>query len=97
MQDFSIFIKLCDTTAFSWVSGADNLHTYVGKEGWGIGFCRKCGSTLCGIYKGKVAGISIGTLNDNPTIKIKKHIYVGSKACWDEVSGDAPQFIEEEV
>lgn len=78
--------------AFSWASGEDNLQTYVGEEGWGIGFCKKCGSTLCGVYNGDVAGISIGTLNDNPPVKIKEHIYVGSKACWDEIGGSTPQF-----
>lgn len=80
--------------AFSWLSGENNLQTYVGKEGWGIGFCKKCGSTLCGVYQGKVAGISIGTLNNDPPVKIQKHVYVGSKTCWDVIGGDAPQYIE---
>ncbi len=79
---------------FKWNKGEENLQTYVGKEGWGIGFCKKCGTTLCGIYQGEVAGIDVGTLNNNPEVKIKEHIFVGSKACWDDIGGDVPQFDE---
>ncbi len=80
--------------AFTWISGEDNLETYSNKEGWGLGFCKKCGSTLCGIYKGNVMGISIGVLNNDPPVRVGKHIYVGSKACWDQICGNTPQFDE---
>ncbi len=81
---------------FNWVNGEKNLQKYIGKKEWGIGFCKKCGTTLCGIYQGKVVGITLGSLNGNPPVTIKKHIFVGSKACWDDIGGDAPQYEKNE-
>ena len=79
---------------FQWTSGEDYLTTYVGKKGAGIGFCKQCGSTLVGIFNGKIAGITLGTLNNDPQAYISEHIFVGSKASWDEIGGDAPQYDE---
>ncbi len=83
-----------EPATFSWTSGEENLQAYIGKQGWGLGFCKKCGSTLCGIYESQVIGITLGTLNGNPDIKIKEHIFVGSKACWDEIGGEVVQYEE---
>jgi hypothetical protein len=76
---------------FSWLQGEKKLTLYVGKKGYGIGFCKLCGTTLCGLNKGEVMGISLGTLNDDPELKIHHHLFVGSKASWDEIGGEAPQ------
>jgi len=88
------YFSMVTAEAFSWTSGEENLQTYTGAEGWGIGFCKKCGTTLCGIYKDEIAGITLGPLNDDPDIKISKHLFVGSKAAWDDIGGDAPQYDE---
>ena len=34
----------------------------------------------------------VRTLNGDPGVKITEHIFVGSKASWDEIGGIAPQF-----
>lgn len=83
-----------DPNMFRWTQGEHMLTTYVGKQGAGIGFCRQCGTTLCGIFDGSVRGITLGSLNDDPAVTIGHHIFVGSKACWDQIGGDAPQFEE---
>lgn len=80
--------------SFRWTGGEDLLSTYIGQHGAGLGFCSRCGTTLCGIFDGKVGGITLGTLNDDPEVAIGRHIYVGSKACWDTIGGSAPQFDE---
>ena len=74
---------LVDPEAFKWIEGEDLLTTYTGKEGFGLQFCSKCGSTLCGIYNSQVHGISLGCLNGDPGIEIGYHIYTGSKAAWE--------------
>ena len=50
------------------------------------------GTTLCGIAGGKVMGITLGTLDDDPDVQISYHLFVGSKASWDVIGGTAPQF-----
>lgn len=68
---------------FRWESGQELLTSYTNKQGFGIQFCGVCGSTLCGIHNGKIHGITLGCLDDDPRIEIEKHIYIGSKASWE--------------
>ncbi len=79
---------------FRWVSGENLLTTYASGEDFGFQFCKQCGSTLCGIYKGQVHGITLGCLNDDPHIEIGRHIFVGSKASWEVIPEGVPQFQE---
>jgi len=77
---------------FEWVSGEHLLTSYVGKEGFGLQFCSRCGSTLVGIHNGAVHGVSLGCLNEDPQIEIGKHIFVGSKASWEVMPENITQF-----
>ena len=70
---------------FEWLAGEHFLTTYTGQHGFGLQFCSKCGSTLCGIHQGKVHGVSLGCLNEDPEIEIGHHLYVGSKASWEVI------------
>ena len=36
--------------------------------------------------------VPAGALDDDPGPRIAGHIYVGSRASWDEIAGDAPRF-----
>jgi hypothetical protein len=66
------FERTCEPTA---------LGRYASSDGWEIGFCGRCGSTLCGIHDGKVKGVTLGTIDGDPGIQIQ-HLFVGSKAPW---------------
>jgi hypothetical protein len=79
---------------FSWVSGQTNLTSYVNREGFGVGFCKTCGSTVCGYYEGEVHGVTLGSVDGDLGVVIERHIFVGSKASWDEIGGAAPQYQE---
>lgn len=68
---------------FQWQSGQHLLTTYMGEHGYGIQFCKKCGSTLCTVHKGQVFQVMLGCVNGDPDIEIGRHIYVGSKATWE--------------
>lgn len=74
---------LVNPDEFTWVSGENQLTSYVGKDGFGLQFCNTCGSTLCGIYKGTVHGVTLGCVNGDPRIEIGRHIFAGSKASWE--------------
>ena len=80
--------------AFRGTKGEALLTSYVNQETAGLQFCKVCGSTLCGVFNGEVHGVSLGCLNDSPEVTLARHIFVGSKASWDIIGGDAPQFEE---
>ena len=82
------------STDFRWLAGEQLLTRYVNEQGWGVGFCSVCGSTLCGIHNDVVHGVTLGTVDGDPGVAIQRHIFVGSKAPWDEIGGDAPRFDE---
>ena len=65
---------------FRWRKGEALLTSYVNKESAGLQFCRVC--------------VSLGCLNDDPKVILARHIFVGSKASWDMIGGETPQFDE---
>jgi hypothetical protein len=80
--------------SFSWRSGEENVTVYESSAGWGFCFCRTCGTTLCGMHWGEVHGVTLGSVDGDPGVRIQMHIFVGSRAPWDEIGGDAPQYAE---
>lgn len=85
---------LVNPDGFEWVQGEGLITTYSSQQGFGLQFCSKCGSTLCGILNGKIHGITLGCLNETPEIEIGYHIYVGSKAAWEKMPEDVTQYAE---
>lgn len=86
---------LVNPDEFKWISGEDLLTSYVGQHGFGLQFCKKCGSTLCGIYAGVVHGVTLGCINGNPELEKFQHIFVGSKAAWEVLPKDVTMFEEQ--
>ena len=80
--------------SFSWTRGKDNLTHYETVPGWGMSFCRSCGTTLCGMHEGEVHGVTLGGVDGDPGVQIDMHIFVDSRAPWDHIGGDAPQHPE---
>src|SRR5262245_8283783 len=57
--------------------------------------CAKCGSLLFSVVRdGAYVHVALGSLVDAPMIRPTKHIYVGSKAPWFEITDDLPQLEE---
>lgn len=83
---------LVNPSEFSWVTGTELLSSYVGKHGFGLQFCKQCGSTLCGVYQNEVHGVTLGCINENPEIEIGHHIFVGSKASWEVIPEGVLQY-----
>jgi hypothetical protein len=91
----SAYAQLSADSTLSW-SGREFLSTSA-DEGLAIGFCGSCGSTLCGMWNGEVHGLTLGCVDGDPGVDIEEHIFVGSKAPWDHIGGDAPQFEEHSI
>jgi hypothetical protein len=47
------------------------------------------------MLNGKVHGVTLGTVDGDPDVQIEMHTFVESKAPWDHIGGNAPQFKEE--
>ncbi|MFC1536459.1 GFA family protein [Pseudomonadota bacterium] len=85
---------LVEPSEFKWLSGENLLTSYVGKHGFGLQFCKICGSTICGVFDGSIHGITLGCVNGDPDVEIGMHIYVGSKAEWEIIPEGVSQFQE---
>ncbi|MEW8507166.1 MAG: GFA family protein [Candidatus Thiodiazotropha sp.] len=85
---------LVKSTDFRWVCGTEFLTSYVGKHGFGLQFCKQCGSTLCGLYQGEIHGVTLGCINEDPEIEISYHQFVGSKASWEVIPEGVLQYEE---
>ena len=67
---------LVKPSEFTWISGKDLLTSYIDNHGFGLQFCSKCGSTLCGIFNGVIHGITLGCVSGDPKIEISKQINI---------------------
>ncbi|KJC57010.1 aldehyde-activating protein [Bradyrhizobium sp. LTSPM299] len=76
------------------VDGADSLMIYGGAAAHDA-HCARCGSLLYSLVRnGAYVHVTMGTLRDEPAIRPSAHIFVGSKAPWDVISDDLPQYQE---
>jgi len=85
---------LVNADDFTWLAGEQLLTSYISQHGFGLQFCKICGSTLCGTHNGQVHGVTLGCLNGDPDVEIGMHIYVGSKAKWEVMPEGVTQFQE---
>jgi hypothetical protein len=75
-------------------NGADGL-LIVGEETLNDTRCARCGSLLFSVVRdGAFVHVALGSLVDAPSMRPTKHIFVGSKAPWFEITDDLPQFEE---
>ena len=79
---------------FRWTAGEDDVRFYESSPGGGRAFCPRCGSTLGAVEQGVLRWITLGTVDGDPGIKPQAHIFVASKAPWEEINDDLPQFDE---
>ena len=81
--------------AFHWTRGEENLARFKVPEAryFTHCFCKTCGSTMP-FYDTEraIASIPLGSLDHEPGIEVERHIFVASKAQWDEVMETLPKF-----
>lgn len=79
---------------FRWLAGEDQLTSYMSGNEFGLQFCSRCGSTLCGVYKETIHGVTLGCVNGDPDVEIGRHIFVDSKASWELIPDGVVTFKE---
>jgi hypothetical protein len=78
---------------FRFVSGQEQVRTYATSAANRRAFCGACGSVVPHGPAGSPIGIPLGGLDDPPPdLRLLAHIFVGSKAPWNEITDTLPQF-----
>ena len=79
------------------IKGEDNL-MIVGEANANDTHCGLCGSLLYSVVRdGAFVHVAMGTLVDDPGIRPRAHIFVGSKAPWFTITDDLAQYQEHVV
>jgi hypothetical protein len=81
---------------FKLLQGEPLIRVYGEGAGAVKAFCSVCGSSLFGGHwpHGRQVSIRMGAFDDDPGIAPQFHTYVGSKAPWDRIHDDLPQYHE---
>lgn len=85
-----IAVVIVKTGDFKWLRGRENIRVWKKPDAdWEANFCSTCGSTLPGKNDDEHMFVPAGMLPDDiGSLQVEHHIFVGSKAGWDEI-GDA--------
>jgi hypothetical protein len=81
---------------FRLLEGEELIRVYGKGEGAVKAFCIRCGSSLFGGEwpDGPQVSIRMGAFDDDPGIRPQFHTYVDSRAPWDTITDDLPQYSE---
>ena len=87
---------MVDKGQFKLLQGDELLGVFGKSNGGTKVFCKVCGSNLFGGSwpDGPEVSIRMGAFDDNPGIKPQFHSFVDSKAHWDQICDDLPQYAE---
>ena len=83
-----------EADTFRWVQGEAQLGQYASSAEVNRTFCKLCGSTLQFVAKQEspdAFGLSLGSVDGDPGIRPLRHVMVGSKAPWFEITDLLPQ------
>lgn len=81
---------------FKLLTGEHHLKRYASSEDANRYFCETCGSPIYSqrLSMPDVLRLRVGTLDDEIPVEKASHIFVASKAAWDEIHDDLPQFAQ---
>ncbi len=81
---------------FNLLAGEHLLRSYASSEDAKRFFCETCGSPIYSrrMSMPEILRLRVGSLDDDVAIEKVSHIFVASKAAWDDIHDDLPQFSE---
>jgi hypothetical protein len=79
-----------------WVQGTEHIATWKKPDTeWQTWFCSICGSPVPGENDARTIFVPAGTIaSGGDALRVAHHIWVGSKAVWDEIGGSGKQHVE---
>ena len=83
-------------SSFRFVQGEDLLTSYRSSADTIRRFCRTCGSPIVNSWDPEPDsyGLAMGSLDDDPGVRPRRHEFVGSKAPWYEITDNLPRYQE---
>lgn len=79
---------------FQIIAGAEELSAYESSPGQSKFFCRHCGSPILSRNTARPdqVRVRLGTIESDIEERPMAHIFVTSKANWEDICGDLPQY-----
>ncbi len=89
---------IVDADNFTLVTGEHDLTAYDSTPGQTKYFCKYCGSPILSksVSRPDQVRVRLGTIESDITERPEAHIFVTSKANWESICGDVPQYEEYE-
>jgi len=86
-------VVIVENSRFRWLQGRDHVRLWSKPDAdWEANFCAICGSSLPGRNDDERTFVPAGLLPpDIETLTVGHHIFVGSKAPWDEIGDNGKQ------
>ena len=80
---------------FVWSDGKDKVSTYSRENGYKVNFCSCCGSPVPNKFRDlPIYSVPLGSLDNEPNIKVVVQIYLDSKAKWEKDKLEGQQYAE---
>ena len=79
---------------FRWTAGEDLVERYPSSPGKDRCFCRRCGSPLVAAHGVAISEVVLCSIDGDPMVRPREHIFVAHKAPWHEISDALPQHRE---
>ena len=91
-----IAVAVIPNDTFRWIQGKEHIATWAKPNtSWETWFCRICGSPVPGQNDPARMFVPAGSITQGgEALKVLHHIWVGSKASWDEIGDDGKQHPE---
>ena len=92
-----IAVVLVRRDQFRWVRGEEHIAMWKKPNTkWETWFCRVCGSPVPGDNDATKMFVPAGTLTEGgDALRVAHHVWVGSKAVWDEIGDTGKQHAEQ--
>jgi hypothetical protein len=76
-----------------WLAGQEQISSWVKDTGFRSDFCSKCGSPVPNPLRSTpYYWVPAGLLDGSVQLKVRAHLYVGSKASWDVIASPGTQY-----
>ncbi|RPI12628.1 MAG: GFA family protein [Lysobacterales bacterium] len=91
-----IAVVLVPNERLRWITGLEHVATWKKPDGdWEMRFCRICGSPVPGENDPKTMFVPAGSIvSGAESLRVSHHVWVGSKAAWDEIGDSGRQHVE---
>lgn len=89
-------VLVVQNNQFRWLQGQQSIATWKKPNTeWQIWFCSICGSPVPGENNPKTMYVPAGSITDGGDgLRVIHHVWVGSKAVWDEIGDTGKQHAE---